>query len=279
MNSDEIVVLTGAAGCIGFHTLKLLIEHDKNVREIRCLDIREPENDMKRQIESIITNIKSFNKTNNKNQYEAPNIVWFKGDIRDINLVENIISGTNCIIHCAARIEAWTQASEQKVNELHSVNVIGTETLLEAAKTLGVEKFIHVSSFESYVGYDTIYYATENTIPDTKWFLFGASGSTKKEAEDRVRQYSNVKLENAVVEGRDKLLTVIIRFSTVYGEFDRHYLTRIIEAARFFNGRLIRMSNVWIRQQSVYATNAAWSLIQAKKRLDHDKSISGEGKS
>lgn len=264
----EIVVLTGAAGCIGFHTLRLLIERDEKIQEIRCLDLREPQSGMENEIGRLL-------KSKPKSQIS---VTWTKGDIRDINLVESVLDGADCVIHCAAKIEAWTEIHEQDLDELRSVNVEGTETLLKTARRLGVHKFIHVSSFEIYASLDTIYYATESTLPETKSLLFGASGHTKKEAEEKVRQYSNVKLGRPTREGKDQFLAVIIRFSTVYGEFDRHYVSKIIELTDFFGGRLKRLSNIWIRQQSIYATNAAWALIKAKQRLDVDTSISGEGK-
>lgn len=271
--ADEIVVLTGAAGCIGYHTLRLLISHEHSVREIRCLDLVEPSEEIRSKIQDEI----EIRKLKTPNPKQAPKVDWFKGDIRDINLVERLLKQANCIIHCAAKIDVWTHTDQQDLNELKSINVDGTENLLKSAQRLGVSKFIHVSSFETYIGFDTIYYATENTLPEIKWFLFGASGSTKKDAENKVKQYSNVKLDRPVSRGHDQLLTVIIRFSTVYGEFDRHYVSKIIELAGFFGGKLRRMSNVWIKHQSIYATNAAWALIKAKRRLDEDFSISGEG--
>lgn len=271
MESDgEIVVLTGAAGCIGFHTLSLLIEKDDRVREIKCLDLREPSERMRKLIDAQL-------KLHKQEKKQSAKIVnWIVGDIRDLNLIERVLRKADCVIHAAAKIDAWTHWVDQDAEELYSVNVEGTENLLKTCRRLSVPKFIHVSSFESYVAYDTIYYATENTLPENRDFLFGASGSTKLEAENKVRQYANNKLANEN-KGKDQLLAVIIRFSTVYGEFDSHYVSKILKLTKFFNGKLQRMSNVWIKQQSIYARNAAWSLVKAKQRLDADQSISGEG--
>lgn len=269
-SKKEIVVLTGASGCLGYHTLRLLIDRDDSVDEIRCLDVREPEELMKRALAEQEDMLKDRNG-------RKKIVSWIKGDIRDINIVEQTLEGADCVIHCAAKIDVWSDSCDQNEAEMDSINVGGTETLLQASIRLGVQKFIHVSSFEVYTGLDTLYYCTEATLPDTKWLLFGPSASTKREAENKVRQYSNSKLSRDAKNGKDSLNAVIIRFPTFYGEFERYFVSRVLEVTNYFGGTLRRLDNVWIKQQPIYVENAAWALICAKKRMDKDQSISGEG--
>lgn len=266
----EIVVVTGSSGFLGHHVVKLLISHDDRVTEIRCLDLKEPEKSMLKTLEEEQEKLKA------KLGY-SKKIKWIKGDVRDINIAERVLRDADCIIHCAAKIDIWTENSEQDEAELESVNVNGTENLLKAAVRVGVPKFIHVSSFEVYTAFDTLYYATENTLPDNKWHLFGASGASKRRAEEKVRQYSNNKLNKPARNGKDALNAVIIRFTTAYGEFDKYFVSRILETTKHLGGTLCRLENIWIRQQPIYVGNAAWSLLKAKQRMDVDMSISGEG--
>lgn len=270
-SAGQVVVLTGSSGCLGHHTLKLLVGQDDEVSEIRCLDLRDPSKHMKEIIDKEQDESQKKFSTNKK-------IVWLRGDIRDVNLVEQVLDGAHCVIHCAAKMDIFTDERQQDVQELESINVVGTENLLKAAVRLGVSKFIHVSSMEIYSRFDSIYYATETTLPETKEFLFGASSSTKKEAEAKVKLYSNTKLKRVSVDGADSLNAVIIRLPAIYGEFDQHYVSKILEVAKFFGGTLRRLDKIWIRQQPIYAGNAAWSLIKAKQRMNNDQSISGEGK-
>lgn len=268
--SREIVLLTGASGCLGFHTLKLLITQDKTSSEIRCLDLRPQDDAMRKCIDDAL-------EQHNRKSDLKKCIKYYEGDVRDINIVEQVTQGVNCIIHCAAKIDIWTENSDQDESELESINVGGTENLLRAAVRFGVHKFIHVSSFEAYTGYYTVYYATETTMPETDCLIFGASAKTKKLAEQKVRQYSNNKLTKEITEGKDSLNAIIVRFPAIYGEYDQYFVSKILRTTKFFGGRLQRWSNIWIRQQPIYAVNAAWSLIKAKHRMESDMSISGEG--
>ena len=293
LSANEIVVVTGSSGCLGHQTVRLLIDRDDSVREVRCLDLIAPVGEMKRAIEA------ELDKTEARLGFRKL-IRYVQGDIRDINVVEQVLDSADCVIHCAARVDFWTDAAQQNAEELESVNIHGTENLLKACIRLGVSKFVHVSSFEVFTSYHTIYYATESTIPEPKYLLFGASGATKKGAEEKVRQYSNVKLKNVKKQTmssnessesietkrqqqqrklRDSLNAVIIRFTPIYGEHDKYYVSKILKITKFFGGKLQRFTNIWIRQQPIYVGNAAWSLVKAKQRMDLDESISGEGKS
>lgn len=285
----EILLITGASGCLGYHLLKLLISNDRDdddnndnlVEEIRCLDLKEPEELMKKLIDEEQEKLKL-------RKGKAKKIRWFIGDIRDINVVEKVVcvfdnerkmrGGVDCVIHCAAKVDIWKETRDQNVDELKSINVDGTKNLLDAAIKFGCPKFIHVSSFEVFTDYGTLYYATETTLPENKSFLFGSSGSTKKDAENKVKQYSNRKLNQEARNGKDSLNAIIIRFPSIYGEFDKYFISKWLKVTKSMGGELRRLDNIWIRQQPIYAQNAAWSLIKANQRMNHDLTISGEGK-
>lgn len=267
---EEIVVVTGASGCLGHQTVRLLIGQDDQVREIRCLDLVEPNRDTQQMIEHEQVQVE-------KRLGHRKLVKFIKGDIRDINIVEQTLQGSDCIIHCAAKIDIWRQPGDQDAQELESVNVQGTENLLRSAIRLGVAKFVHVSSFEVFTSYHTIYYATENTLPEPENLLFGPSAKTKKQAELKVKQYANHKLKQVSrINNKDSLNAIIVRFTPIYGEQDKYFVSKLLEITKFFRGRLQRLTNVWIRQQPIYVGNAAWSLVKAKQRMDIDESISGE---
>jgi len=284
--SDDVVLVTGSSGCLGRQVVKLLISNDAATREIRCLDLVEPSEEMLRDNELELDKVNGS--ANNKAQsVSKKKIQYFQGDIRDINLVESILEDlqVTCIIHCASKIDIWTERRRQNEDELESINVSGTETLLKSCVRFAVHKFVHVSSFEVFSSYHTIYYATESTVPEPDNLLFGPSGRSKKLAEDKVRQYANNKLRPYRLPKRtfngdnDYLNAVILRFTPFYGENERYFASRFLKIAKLFSGRLQKFSNIWIRQQPIYVGNAAWALICAKNKMNSDASISGEGES
>lgn len=287
----EIVVLTGSSGCLGLQTLRLLISHDDEVTEIRCLDLVEPSEWARQSIRDALAKFEASKTSKQAGSggevVFSKRVKYIRGDIRDINTVEACLEGADCVLHCAARVDFWLDPEEQDSAELESINVHGTENLLKACVRLGVPKFVHVSSFETFVSYHTIYYATESTLPEPKWLLFGPSAESKRAAENKVRQYSNntlkrvrerkISCDSVSKQQLDSLNAVIIRFTPIYGPEDKYFVSRLLRIAKLFNGKLTRFTNVWIRQQPIYVGNAAWSLIKAKQRMDVDQSISGEG--
>ncbi|MFY4722033.1 dTDP-glucose 4,6-dehydratase [Streptomyces sp. LaBMicrA B280] len=70
------------------------------------------------------------------------------GDIRDARLVEALLPGHDVVVHCAA--ESHVDRSIAAGGDFVSTNVLGTQTLLEAALRAGVSTFLHVSTDEVY---------------------------------------------------------------------------------------------------------------------------------
>ncbi|HET7735690.1 MAG TPA: dTDP-glucose 4,6-dehydratase [Nocardioidaceae bacterium] len=70
------------------------------------------------------------------------------GDICDNPLVDELMGEVDAVVHFAA--ESHVDRSIQGAGDFVRTNVVGTDTLLEAALRRGVEKFVHVSTDEVY---------------------------------------------------------------------------------------------------------------------------------
>ncbi len=46
-SKEQVVLVTGASGCLGQHIVKLLQEKDDSVKEIRCLDLKPYQNNLR----------------------------------------------------------------------------------------------------------------------------------------------------------------------------------------------------------------------------------------
>lgn len=67
------------------------------------------------------------------------------GDLRDTASLARAVDGVDCVVHAGARVStrgAW--------EEFESVNVRGTEALIEQAVAAGVRRIVHVSSLSVY---------------------------------------------------------------------------------------------------------------------------------
>jgi dTDP-glucose 4,6-dehydratase len=79
---------------------------------------------------------------------EDPRLTFVKGDIRDSELVGDLVPGHDAIVHFAA--ESHVDRSIAGAVPFVTTNVLGTQMLLDAARTAGVGRFVHVSTDEVY---------------------------------------------------------------------------------------------------------------------------------
>jgi nucleoside-diphosphate-sugar epimerase len=136
---SESVFITGATGFIGKALLRRLVA--AGTYSITALVRHVPEQ-----------------KSNEPN--------WVIGDLLDCKTYKSSLRNIDVVIHLAAT----TGKASPYEHEL--TNVEGTRKLLEAAKTAGVQRFVHISTIAV-------------TFPDQRWYPYAR---TKKRAETLVRE-------------------------------------------------------------------------------------------
>lgn len=77
-----------------------------------------------------------------------PRLHVVEGDILDPRLVDELMAGTDLVVHFAA--ESHVDRSILGAADFVMTNVVGTQTLLDAALRRGVGTFVHVSTDEVY---------------------------------------------------------------------------------------------------------------------------------
>ena len=179
------ILITGGAGFIGSHTIERLL---KNGYEVVCLDNFDPyyNPNIKRK------NITPF--------VENENFKLIKGDIQDIELLQDLICDIDYIFHEAA--QAGVRASVENPMKTHEINATGTLNLLKVALDSDVKKIINASSSSvygnvSYLPFDEIH-------PNAPVSPYGAS---KLVAEHYCRIFTDIY----------GLKTVSLRYFTVFG--------------------------------------------------------------
>jgi dTDP-glucose 4,6-dehydratase len=79
---------------------------------------------------------------------DDPRLRFVRGDICDQSVVTQVMNGVDLVVHFAA--ESHVDRSILGAADFVMTNVLGTQTLLQAAVDAGVSKFVHVSTDEVY---------------------------------------------------------------------------------------------------------------------------------
>jgi len=124
-------LVTGGAGFIGSNFTRFLLRQRPEA-EVMVLD--------------ALTY--SGNLENLAGLEDDPRFTFVKGDICDRELVEDLCRRCDAVVHFAA--ESHVDRSILDSTPFVRTNVQGTQTLLDAARAAGVERFVHVSTDEVY---------------------------------------------------------------------------------------------------------------------------------
>lgn len=139
----------------------------------------------------------------------------FVGEINSKTDWSDVLDGTDCVIHCAARAHVMNERESDSLAAYCSVNVYGTERLAEAAAAAGVRRFIYLSSIKVN-GEETSMHdgfsAYDNPAPQDPY------GLSKWEAELALRKIAD----------RTGLEVVIVRPPLVYGPGVKGNLLRLL---------------------------------------------------
>ena len=127
--------MTGGAGFIGSHYVRSVLDG--------AWGLEEPE-----QVVVLDRLTYAGNLANLAPVGDDPRLRFVEGDILDRALVEELVDETDTVVHFAA--ESHVDRSIMGAADFVMTNVVGTQTMLDAALRRGVERFVHVSTDEVY---------------------------------------------------------------------------------------------------------------------------------
>src|SRR5919201_6176453 len=111
--------VSGGAGFLGLHLARQLLADGHEVRTLDVVPLDDAE--LERSVQEL------------------------RGDVRDRDLVRELVRGADVVVHAAAALPI--QASRESIR---SVNVAGTENVLQAARDAGVGRLVFISSTAVY---------------------------------------------------------------------------------------------------------------------------------
>ena len=124
MFKDSVLLITGGTGSFGNAVLRRFLDSD--ISEIRIFSRDEKKQDDMRK------------------KYNNPKLKFYIGDVRDYQSVLNAVRGVNFIYHAAALKQV--PSCEFYPIEAVKTNVLGTENVLEAAISYGIERVVCLST-------------------------------------------------------------------------------------------------------------------------------------
>lgn len=215
------VLVTGGTGFLGSHLVAKLLASGRSVTVVS----RQP-----------------------RPQLTAQGIRVVVGPLHDASVCAEAVQGAGTVFHVAARVGVWGRDED-----FHRDNVVATETLLTAAQTGGVGRFVYTST-------PSVVYNGRNLAgADESLPLTTACPSpyplTKARAEAAV-----------IAANRDGFLTTALRPHLIWGVGDPHLVPRILARARA--GRLRIVGDGQNRVDMVHITNATQAHLDAERALD-----------
>jgi len=199
------ILITGAAGFIGFHLSEALLTRGD---EVVGLDNFNPYYDpkLKEDRAAILKKQNGF--------------TMIKGDICDRNTIEKAMKGVDRVVHLAAI--AGVRHAFEHPEEYMKTNVDGFFEVIDAVKCLGINGLIYASSSSVYGGNGKLP-ASEGDRVDDPLSLYGLN---KRENELMAHTYHA--LHGIPVTG--------LRFFTVYGPYGRPDMALFLFADKIMKG-------------------------------------------
>ena len=209
-----MILITGCAGFIGFHLAKKLLESNKEVFGIDCIDNYYPQ----KQKYQRLAILKRFN-----------NFKFFKIDLNDFSKTNTLLKKfkITVIIHLAA--QPGVRVSIKNPNNTLRQNLIPFINIIEIARLKKIKKFIYASSSSVY-GDSKIYPFNEKDFQNVPVSVYGASKlSNEILAESYARNF--------------KLKCIGLRFFTVYGPYGRPDMAYYSFLDSLKNNKIIKVFN------------------------------------
>ena len=236
----KTIIITGAAGFIGFNLCKRLTNEKVNIIGIDNLNSYY---DVNLKL-ARIGELKKYNK----------NFIFYKIDIEDTKNVDKIFNSHKPDIVFNLAAQAGVRYSIENPREFISTNVKGFINILEACKNNDIEHLVYASSSSVYGGNMQLPYSEKNTV-DHPVSVYAA---TKKTNELLAHTYSHLY----------SLPCTGLRFFTVYGPWGRPDMSYFLFTKLILSGEKINIfNNGDMARDFTYIDDICESLVRVMKKI------------
>jgi len=223
------ILVTGAAGFIGFHTVKHFaekgnrvvgIDNINNYYDVELKYARLAETGIRKE---LIKNHQSVQSSVN------PNYRFIKADLQDKVFIDKLFANEHFDVVCHLAAQAGVRHSIENPYAYINSNIVGFMNILEACRFYPVKHLLYASSSSVY-GMNTKVPYSESDKVDSPVSLYAAS---KRSNELMAHSYS--KLYNIPTTG--------VRFFTVYGPWGRPDMAPFLFIDSIVNQKPIKVFN------------------------------------
>ena len=216
MKKENIILVTGAAGFIGFHLCYVLLKKGFKVVGIDNLNSYY---DVKLKL-SRLEKIQNYD----KEQWS-----FFKGNLEDLNFLNDIFDKFDIKIVINLAAQAGVRYSLKNPHKYINSNIVGFTNILECCRKYSILNLIYASSSSVYGGNKQYPFSEKDSV-DHPVSLYAA---TKKSNELLAHTYSHLY----------KIPTTGLRLFTVYGPWGRPDMAPMLFAKAIINEEPIKIFN------------------------------------
>lgn len=263
------ILVTGAAGFIGFHVADDLVKRGQDVVGIDNINDYYDENLKYARLHELGINQEKDKTSSNFGQEglqfthssKYDNYRFLKLDITDLNSLERLFKDEkfDSVINLAA--QAGVRYSIENPHAYIQSNIVGFVNILECCRLQEVSHLIYASSSSVYGERSKVPFS-ENEKVGMPVSLYAA---TKRSNELMAHSYSHLY----------GLATTGLRFFTVYGPWGRPDMAPMLFTDAIRNGRSINVFNDGNMQRDfTYVTDVVEGVVKLTLRLEEERSKS-----
>ena len=224
------ILVTGAAGFIGYHLVKTLIEDNHEVIGLDNINDYYSTNlkfDRLKELGINKDSAKDFLSFNSSNLFQ--NFKFIRMNIEDRVNLPRLFEDEKFDLVCNLAAQAGVRYSIENPESYIDSNIVGFLNILECCRSHNIKKLVYASSSSVYGNNEkTSFEEIDNT--DKPVSLYAAS---KKSNELMAHTYSHL----------FKLNTIGLRFFTVYGSWGRPDMAYYLFADAITNDKAIKVFN------------------------------------
>ncbi|MFV9482474.1 NAD-dependent epimerase [Christiangramia sp. ASW11-125] len=254
------ILVTGAAGFIGFHLSKILVEAGHTVIGVDNInDYYDPQLKFARLKELGISEEESTNYNNKCSSKIFKNFQFIKLNLEDRENLSGLFENCEISVVCNLAAQAGVRYSIENPQAYIDSNLVGFANLLECCRHHEVKHLVYASSSSVYGQNDKIPFAEDDNV-DQPISLYAA---TKKSNELMAYTYSHLY----------GFKTTGLRFFTVYGPWGRPDMAMFLFTDAILKGKPIKVFNQGNLERDFTYIDDIVAGIQKVIEADSDGSI------